>query len=566
VIAAGWYLTTHSSRNWLRGVVRRLRSPRYAVALLLGLAYLSLVYLSQQSGSGLIPASALALGGTLFLGILVVKWWVFGADRLALALSPAEIQFFFPAPVTRRALLIYKLLRAQRVILISVLLWTFLLRRGQGFTLGVLPYALSLWVFFSTLFFHRLGVALTRDTLFQHGPSGVRRSWPVLVILGTLIVTLSLTLQRLPLDSSLLVPEGPQGALETLFETPPFAYLAWPLRIPLRPLEATTLADWVMDLSAAGMLLALHVVWILRADRSFEDAAVEASARRAELLARWKSQGRLGAPSRVRWGWLRLPMHGTPVGAIVWKNVTRLLRTITPALLITMVVLVSIAVFVSLTEDQKGTSLKLVGTMAIGWAAALALFGSQWIRIDLRGELEHLATLKAWPLSGLAIMTGQVFSSAVVLALLEAILTTFGLAMLAYDPAPYMLPSLLSGLALTGWIVLIPLNSVSVAIQNGAALLFPAWVRTDIRPGGIEQIGQHLLTAGVSLLVLLLALLGPALAGGAVGYLLWARLQEWALVPGGLLTAAGLALETFLLLEWLGARFERLEPSELHLT
>ena len=565
MIAAGWYLITRSSRNWLRGLLRRLRSPRYAAALLLGLGYLGLVYLSQQNGSGFIPVPAVALGGTLFLGILMVKWWVFGADRLALALTPAEIQFFFPAPVTRRALLTYKLLRAQWVIVISVLLWTFLLRRGEGFTLGLLPYALSLWVFFATLFFHRLGVALTRDTLLEYGVAGVRRTWPILLILGTLITTLSLTLQRLPLDGSLLVPEGPLGALETLFETPPFAYLAWPLRIPLRPLEATTMLDWLVDLSAAGVFLALHVVWILRADRSFEDAAVEASARRAELLARWKTQGRVGAPSRVRWVWLRLPARGTPVGAIIWKNVTRLLRTITPALLITMVVLISAGLFVSLSEDQDGTSVKLVGTMALGWAAALALLGSQWIRIDLRGELDHLATLKAWPLSGVAIMTGQVFSSALVLALLQAVLATFGLVTLAYDPAPYMLPGLLSSLALTGWVVLIPLNAVSVAIPNGAALLFPAWVRTEIRPGGIEQIGQHLLTAGMSLLVLLVALLGPALAGGVVAYLLWTRLQAWALMPAGLLVAAGLALESFLLLEWLGARFDRLEPSELHL-
>jgi hypothetical protein len=74
--------------------------------------------------------------------------------------------------------------------------------------------------------------------------------------------------------------------------------------------------------------------------------------------------------------------------------------------------------------------------------------------------------------------------------------------------------------------------------------------------------GQHLLTAGASLLLLLLAAAGPVVVATALVYYLWPLAGPWAVVPGMLVGAAGLALEAFLLLDWLGRLFERLDPSQ----
>jgi hypothetical protein len=158
-------------------------------------------------------------------------------------------------------------------------------------------------------------------------------------------------------------------------------------------------------------------------------------------------------------------------------------------------------------------------------------------------------------------MTGQVLSSTIVLTALQLTLGGTGLlALIAGGDVNLPAPQL-AALGLVAVAVLAGINLAALCIQNGAALLYPAWVRTEIRPGGIEQMGQHLLTAGISLLLLALAVTGPLVAGGVTIYLLRPHLDLWAFLPGGLLAAAGLALESVLLLDWLGDRFEQLDPS-----
>jgi hypothetical protein len=163
MVNAALYLVSRSLKNWLLVRLRKLTSPRYLVALLLGGAYLwfflGLRHLPSQSVTGGETAGRVA---AVLLLLAVMRWWLFGADRTALAFSPAEIQFLFPAPVTRRQLILFKLLRAQLLLLVNVLVWTLLIRRGgSGFSAAL--HALSLWVLFSTLFLHRLGAALVRS-------------------------------------------------------------------------------------------------------------------------------------------------------------------------------------------------------------------------------------------------------------------------------------------------------------------------------------------------------------------------------------------------------------------
>jgi ABC-2 type transport system permease protein len=561
---AALFLFRRSLRNRMRGLSARMRSPRYVFALLLGLGYLSLVLFGQHQGNSAgLPSPAITLGGSLFLLLLVLKWWVLGADRTALAFTPAEIHFFFPAPVSRAALLQYKLLWAQPLILVNVLVWTFLLRRGEGHPLGAVFYASSLWILFDILFLHRLGVALTRDSTTAHGAAGLRRSWPALLLVTAVAVAAWITIHRLPDGSWSGQPNGLPGAIGRLLETAPFRYVVWPFRMPLDPLAATTVQEWLRSAAAALVVLGLHLVWVIRADRAFEEAALEASARRAARLDRWRKQGAGAsmAPRRTRY-WVGLSPSGHPIAAIVWKNVTRLVRTLSPSFIVMIAVIAGVSMAVVLIEGQEDPALlRVFGTMALTWVVVLSVLGPQWVRIDLRGELEQLSLLRTWPLSGMAVMAGQVLSSALVLTLLQLVLGAIALLGLWSDATTLLTAGQLTAALAPACLVLVTLNVVALCIQNGGALLYPAWVRTEIRPGGIEQVGQHLLTAGVSFLLLAVAALGPALAASGVTYLLWARLEAWALVPALLLAGAALALESFLILDWLGERFERYDPS-----
>ncbi len=494
---------------------------------------------------------------------LVAKWWLFGADRLALAFTPAEIQFFFPAPVRRSALLAYKLARAQRIVLPNVLIWTFILRRGGGTTLGALPYALTMWAFFSTISLHRLGAALTRDSIIEHGGAGIKRFWPAALALIAVSAIVWLSISRLPEGLADAGSEDSLGPVGALVSVPPLSWLVWVFRIPLWPLEAQDLGAWLPRFLLGVVLVGLHAVWVIRSDRAFEEAAIEASSRRAELMERLRKQGARGAgrPRRAR-RWIGLGEHGHPVGAIIWKNLTRLIRTMSLAVPVLVLVMLVGSVGLALSQSQRGSdALTLIGTLALAWTAVLGIFGPNWVRIDLRGELDHLALLRTWPMSGTALMTAQVLSSALVLTLSEVLLGGSGLIALRLGGEALPLSGRLFVLAPVAVLVLLGLNLIALCIQNAAALLFPSWIRTEIRPGGIEQTGQHLLTAGASLLLLVVATLGPGLVGVAIGYVFWKPLGDWALVPAGAAAAAGLALEAVLLLDWLGSRFERTDPT-----
>lgn len=556
---AALYLLQRVAVNRARRTLRQLRSPRYAVALLLGLAYLVLVFFGQQHrAGGPVAARAIETGGTVLFLLLVAKWWLFGADRSALAFSPAEVQFLFPAPISRTALLGYKLARTQILILLNVLIWMLLVRGGGPAGIGPAGQAVNLWLLFSIISLHRLGVALTRQTAVEHGRAGLTRTvLPLsLVLVGAAAVWI--TIAGLPPGTF----ANPLTGLEWVTTTPPLAWLLWPFHLPLLPFAATTIGEWLRSAAVTAGILGLHAIWVLRADRAFEDAALAASAHRADLVRRLRGTGhQVPASGTVPRSWFRLGRTGHPVGAIIWKNLTRLARATSPGLLAAAIVGGAFALTLGLARREENPFiLTMVGTLALTWCGILALIGPLWVRADLRGDLPRLSLLKTWPLPGLQVMTGQVLSSALVLTASQAILGAVGLVALVGIEGTLPPASLVAAAAPVVLAALVGVNVLAVGIQNGAALLFPSWVSSEIRPGGVEALGQQVLTTGVSLLLLGLLLTGPAVLAAGALYFSAGTLGSWAALPALLLAVLGMAIEAWLLLDWLGDRFERSDP------
>ncbi|HXG45176.1 MAG TPA: hypothetical protein VNJ71_10510 [Gemmatimonadales bacterium] len=564
MIRAALYLVLATLRNRARLLMRRLRSPRYAIAVLLGGGYLWLVLVRPAGGpaGGVVAPGVVEAIGSVLFGVLALKWWVLGADRQALAFTPAEVQFLFPAPLTRPALIRYKLFRAQLPVAVSVLVWAVLLRRpGAGAVLPPWLYGVSLYVFFSTLFLHRLGTALTRDALLS---GRWTRRWSAVAIAGAVggIVIGGLWFHFPALEAA--AAGGPPALFEALgraVAAPPLSWVVWPFRAVLRPLAAASPREWLAALPPALVVLALHLAWVLRADRAFEEAAVEASMRRAEHLERWRR--RSGTPAQPLSGLVRflsLSSGGHPVPAIVWKNQVRLLRTASTMRPTLLALLILVAVLLAIGGEGGPELGAVAGMMALSGATLATVFGPLWVRNDLRGDLEELALLRTWPLSGRALVAAEVLSSTLALTAIQFPLAGAGLVAL-----PRLAPALsganlvLVGLAFA--LVLPAMNLAALTIQNAGALFFPAWVRTEIRPGGLEATGQHILTMGASALLLLVLLAGPLALAALAAAILWPALAYGALVPAALAAAGGLGLEAFLLIEWLGGRFERMDLS-----
>jgi ABC-type Na+ efflux pump permease subunit len=184
------------------------------------------------------------------------------------------------------------------------------------------------------------------------------------------------------------------------------------------------------------------------------------------------------------------------------------------------------------------------------------------VRFDLRRDLRRMDLLRTAPLSGRGIMTGEITATAIVLSFYQALLAAVALVGLASSPELEDWGSLFRATGLT-LIPLLPLiNLFTVGVQNGGALLFPEWVRSERHPGGIAALGQTVigLVATGALLAVVLAV--PA----GVAWLAWLganpAIGVWSVPVGGGLAALMLAAEAWLFLGWLGGVFERFDAAE----
>ena len=133
------YLITRSLANSLVHRIKRLRQPKYLLGAALAVAYIyfyfyQFLYLAASASPGMKGVStggSIYVGATiLFVGILTLAW-VLPSSRAAINFTEAEIAFLFPAPLKRRTLIVFKILRSQIGLLIISVFFTFITGRWR---------------------------------------------------------------------------------------------------------------------------------------------------------------------------------------------------------------------------------------------------------------------------------------------------------------------------------------------------------------------------------------------------------------------------------------------------
>jgi len=572
--AALLFLYTRSFSNRLRSQAARIRSPRYVAAVIMGALYLYwALFRNARLGGG--PLATLVRGDELvpvFAALLLVsaaRWWIFGADRGTLAFAPAEVQFLFPAPVSRRALVHAKLVRTQLAILVNTLIWSVLLR-GNSASIEGWQRGLSLWIIFSVLALHRLGASIVRANAIEHENAGRRRSIIPLLVFGSLVGAVVFGLGS---RYAVILTAADQGMravggaiVDALHQPIPLAAL-WPVRALLAPVFTTTTSAWLGAAPIAFVLLMLHYLWVVRLDASFEEAALEATQHRAERLLRFrssqmgKSRSRSGKLSRVP----SLALTGRPEIAIAWKNVAAAIRGgawRTQLIAFTL----GLATLAIVTRSASARAGDLFMGVTIGWGVMLLFLGPLWMRFDLRNDLQRLAILKTWPLSGQRIVAAEVAGVTVLHSLTVWSLMIVPLVMIVQDPSLLRDSGVTIPMLCSVAIAVPVFNALMFAIQNGTALLFPAWVRLGTEARGFETMGQNLLTTGATSLAAAVALVFPVFVGGItiwVSDVFGSPLGVWSILLGTVLGCIVLALELWPLLVWLGSVFEKTDVNDV---
>lgn len=568
MIGAFAYLAGRSAWNRLARQLRRLRTPRYFFAILLGLLYLWAIVEQQRTvRSGADQTSAGWVELIAALGVAgVAAWaWVFGSERRVLAFTPADVTFLFSGPVTRRWLVAYKLVRAQLAVLFNVLLWTLLLSREH---FGVSPWlrALSLWVLLTTLSLHRLCASFVRSALKEHRGPGLRRNAGMLLAAAAAIGVLAVALWHRSADLSSALRDGDADALVAALTVAvlqsPLKWLLVPFQLLVRPLTAPTAPAWAHAIWPALGILALHFLWVFRADAAFEESAAEpviARTRRETPEERARNALAKGARRQLP-RVLHLRPLGWPAGAILWKNLVAIVRA-RPIRGLVVGGLVAGAALAWMSFGSGSPAAEIVATFALIWAVLMLLLGPQWIRNDLRNDLPALDLLRSYPLRGRSVIAAEVAGSALVLTVIQ--LGLLGFAYLAVlGNATMMLTFQERSLGLLAAAVYLPqVNYAAMLIQNGGAILFPAWVSaaTD-RAGGVEALGQNMLLIVSHVGMLIVLLLVPATVASGVYYLLRPAIGDWAEIARAAAAISIVVFESRTILGWLGKVYERTDP------
>ncbi|MFT3869735.1 MAG: putative ABC exporter domain-containing protein [Nibricoccus sp.] len=579
MIGALVYLQLTSLKNALLGRIRRLRNPRYLFAALVGAAYFYFFIFHRGGGAShhAPPNPALASQGPVLLELLgafalfvaMALAWILPNSRAALAFTEAEVAHLFPAPIPRRTLVHFKLLKSQFSILLSILVLTLISNRWSFLAGGVWMHAIGWWLIFSIYNLHLVAASFARERLLHFGINALRRR---LIICGTLILLGACTwflLQRsipLPKEDDMQDIVSMLDYVKTVLTTPPLGWALMPFRLVVRPFLATGMADFLSAVWPALLLLAAHYIWVLRSDVAFEEASVALSQKRAEAVSAMRAGKWSGlTPKKKRREPFELSPTGMPSVAFLWKG----LITAGPFYYPRYWLSAGFAVIVAFIWFGRDPNYRLLAGGAFVVCTALGgyglLFGPVLARRGLALMLERLDLAKSYPLRGWQIVLGEMMCPVTLLCVFEWIVLTLMAVAASFLQTNAELPRmvLLGGLV-SAWLLIVPLSVMLFTLNYAGALLFPAWISTTVQTGGgLEKVGQRLIFMAGYLILLLVTLL-PAVVFGAVPFFITKWLFQnlpLAIVFGSLTACAVLVGELAAALWWLGERFEKFDLS-----
>jgi ABC-2 type transport system permease protein len=576
VISALFYLQYHSVKNRTVMRIKRLKQPKYLVGALVGGLYFYWYFFRTFFGTPrggkpvmLMPLASNAalyesIGALVLLVILLVAW-IIPHQRAALTFTEAEVAFMFPAPISRRGLIHFKLLRSQTAILVTALLLTLVTGgfRGNGWI-----HAGGWWIFFSVLNLHLLGSSFARTKLMDRGITDWQRRLGILaavfLVAGLVIVWAR---QSLPAFEASRMQDATaiKDYAQQVLTAGPVPYLLYPLRLVVRPYLAPNVLAFLYALGPALLVLLLHYWWVVRSNVAFEEASVEASRKLAEKVAAVRSgnwQGAQKQPKRKR-SPFKLRPAGAPAVALLWKNL------ISAGQAYSLRIWVSLAVFaacatIGMGQISGGSGarpvLGMIAAMLMAWSL---LIGTQLLRQDFRQDLPLADMLKTYPVRSWQLALGELLAPTAALTGIQWFLLILVVGLL-WQPAAAKIgwPSWV-GLGFGAALIIPLLDLITLQIPNAAALLFPAWFQAAKGGGaGIEVTGQRLIFMLGQMLVFIVVLIPAAALFAGVFFLVKMLLGTATAIPLASIAAAiVLAVEAALGVMLLGWLFERYDVS-----
>jgi ABC-2 type transport system permease protein len=575
-MGALFYLQFWTIVNRQKLRLQRLKKPKYLIGGIVGGVYFYFYFFrflfrgARRSGASmnfaLDHAQVIEALGAATLLTIVLLAWIIPHGRAALTFSEAEVNFLFPAPVSRRTLIHFKLLKSQTGILFTTFLLTLFSSRVGGSAVWIR--ALGWWIILLTLNLHFLGSSFVRSMLLEHGISNWKRRLLVLLLLTAfLAVVVIWSKQTLPnLNwADLADINVAREYFRKVTSAGPAPYLLYPFRLIVRPYLAANAAQFAVAALPALVVLLAHYVWVMRANVAFEEASVELSQRIAERVSAARAGHLQPRPTKSKRAPFRLASQGPPAVALLWKNLIAAGQMfsfrIWVILFLSLFPMLLVVVGGNIGHSEIRSVLGIGACMVVFWSL---LIGPQVLRHDFRNDLAVADILKSFPMRGWQIVLGELLGPTAILTGIQWLLITT--AALLVTEAPHgnvILPGLRVALAIGAAMIVPMLNLVSLIVPNASVLLFPGWFQSGREgPHGVEATGQRLIFMLGQILAFVAALIPAALAFAAIFFPLSYFGQQFiGITLASAASALMLGIESALAIFLLGRIFENFDLS-----
>lgn len=547
--------------------LRRLREPRYLIGAIAGAAYFwfflfrrSMAAHNSGSNPKLLIMKTLSVSpvvadcAAVILLLLMITAWALPADSGGLEFTETEIAFLFPAPLRRRDILLYKIVRAQPQALFSALIMTVLGWWRNGLFVGVWSAISVLGVYFTL-------VSLGRARLRLMHVGFLARLAGVAAIVASLVWIAKRELSTINFRTLKNAPQV-MNALSVPFHKPLIRTI---LFVPRLIASAAIPPSFAMLAISVPIVLALGVGFFFVAaglNVSFEEASIAASQKKANRQQRVRGQ-RAGtfvmfrrAPAPFKLG-----ETGPIETAVVWKNMIALVRN-SIAWVVVFAAVMAFMLGVALWSRET-TAYTAIGSMLMFMACFFPLMGPNVFTNDLRLDMPRLEVLKSYPITGERLIAAEIASPLLVISILEMLFATSASIMMGLGDANKWTKFIATPQFIVAVLLLtLPICAVQLVIRNAIPVLFPAWaMRSKDEPRGFVAMGQRIITLAGNVFVLAVALI-PA----AIVFLpsIWLAFKFFAGNPAFVAVAtmpavAVLLTEVWLGIKALGAQFEKLD-------
>ena len=545
-----WYLVFHSSVGRMKARVARMKNPKYLIGLVFGITYILSVFGRRNGVLKLLAMPGIgeklvAFGGTLCLILLSMQW--LGIFRTGgLRLTEAELEILLSAPLSRRDLIHYHLLKPQTGFLTASLFLNLFMHRLFAVQGYIFPFFL-LWGIFNLLLFNQTFLNLISLVPRWVWPSRIAQ---ILISLTLIFVGVGTLLTGFP--DTVVLPGFP------------VASMGW-IIFPFKSIAAGFFTAGMIPFSLSFFL---QLVLILGSYLAMRFIPVESACLEERTLTRFRkrvrrqkrrSSGRREVnsqtPRKEFEGWFG--NRSSVVRVLMGKSIIGFWRFI-PKLPLTYILPIILCLWTVGLAIGPPESRAPLAFMALIFAGVLIVIGGRLLHLDFRSELVHLEILRSFPVKGTQMVMSILAVNTLILGFVQFLLCLlflitillFNISLGVYSPF---------AIGISALVVFPVVASLFFLMENLLTLWLPSWFMDE--PGethtrGFDAMGKRILSLFVRLLGFGGLCIFPFILGG--GIFLWVGGNQGLLYGAGAFSILMLC-ELFPVIFLAGNLYDRIE-------